>query len=408
MCSSKAFAIHYVVSLGDMTVITEPYLLVLNIALNRFDGVYWADPLWRKDLEAHLAQIADLAIACPVVEAKPPVTWEQVGALGIVVHPLPVMGRQSYLTLPFIAVKLWRAISTVRIVHTGIAGWPYPLGWIAIPIARFRRRFTILVVESAFWRIPPGIEVSPFARMRARLNEVINRALTRYCDVSFFTTQSYRDTLHAGPAETAHVLPAVWVDEDQLITTNQLARLAPTRGNAILFAGRLTEGKGVRILLNAVLRSRVPVDIVGNGELYDVVVRAQNEAPSLFRLLEPASYGTAFSSLLDRYAAIVVPTISDEQPRLIFDAFARGIPVLASATSGNRQIVEQAKTGLLYRPNDAEALAAVLTAAAADPARLRAMGETALQSMALRTHKAMHAVRAGAIAAALARHRRNR
>lgn len=388
--------------------ITEPYLLVLNIALNRYDGAYWAEPLWRKDLEAHLTQITNLAIACPVVDAKPPPSWEKIARREIIVHPLPAMGRLSYLTLPLLAVKLWQAISTVRIVHTGIAGWPYPLGWIAIPIARFRRRFTILVVESAFWRIPPGTRTSTVASMRARVTETINRALTRYCDVSFFTTQSYCDTLHIGPADTAHVLPAVWVNDDQLIPADQLAELAPAKGTAILFAGRLTDGKGVRILIDAIMRSRVPVDVIGDGELRDAVVKAQHTAPSLIRLLEPVGYGDAFSALLDRYAALVVPTISDEQPRIIFDAFARGIPVLASATSGNQQIVEHARTGLLYEPNDVAALAAVLTTAAADPVRLRTMGETALRGMEVRTHTAMHAVRAGTIATALAGHRRSR
>lgn len=285
---------------------------------------------------------------------------------------------------------------------------PYPLGWIAIPIARFRRRFTNLVIESAFWRIPSSIPASPVARMRARLTEAINRALTRYCDISFFATQSYRDTLHVGPANTAHVLPSVWVDDDQLIPADRLAELAPAKGTAILFAGRLPDGKGLRVLLDAIMRSRVPVDIIGDGDLRDVVVQAQYTAPSLIRLLEPVDYGAAFSALLDRYAALVVPTISDEQPRIIFDAFARGIPVLASATSGNRQIVEQARTGLLYEPNDVAATAAALAAAVADPVRLRTMGETGLRDMAVRTHAAMHAVRARAIATALAGHRRSR
>ena len=388
--------------------ITEPYLLVLNIPLNWHDGSYWADPLWRKDLEAHLAQIADLAIACPVVGAQPPPSWERIARTEIAVHRLPAMGRFSYLALPLTAVRLWRAISTVRIVHTGVAGWPYPLGWIAIPIAHYRRRFTILVVESAFWRIPTGLTVSLLARMRARLSETINRALTRFCDVSFYTTQSYRDTLHLGSPESAHVLPAVWVDEDQLISAEQLAERAPSRGTALLFAGRLTEAKGVRILLEAIKRSRVPVDIIGDGELRDAVVQAQEETPSLVRLLEPVDYGAAFSALLDHYAAIVVPTISDEQPRIIFDAFARGVPVLASATSGNRQIVEPAHTGLLYESNDADALATVLATAVADPAQLCAMGEAALQSMATRTHAAMHAARAAVVATALARDVRNR
>lgn len=391
-----------------MTVITEPYLLVLNIALHRHDGAYWADPLWRKDLEAHLGEIASLAIACPVIVAQPPASWERIVCDGIVVHPLPPMGRLSYLTMPLIAAKLWRAIGTVRIVHTGVAGWPYPLGWLAIPIARLRRRFTVLVVESAFWRIPPGVAASPFARMRARMNETINRALTRYCDLGFYTTQSYRDTLHAGPADTAHVLPAVWVDDDQLIPADHLTELRPQRGATLLFAGRLTEGKGLRILLDAIARSRVPVDIIGEGDLRDDVVRAQDETPALVRLLDPVDYGAAFSALLDRYAALVVPTISDEQPRIIFDAFARGVPVLASATSGNRQIVEPGRTGLLFAPNDVDALADVLTTAVADPDRLHAMGETALQGMAVRTHAAMHATRARTIAAAFAQRVRGR
>lgn len=382
--------------------ITEPYLLVLNIALNWHDGSYWADPLWRKDLEAHLAQIAHLAIACPVVAAPPPASWERIARPEITVHPLPPMGRQSYLTFPLIAAKLWRAISSAKIVHTGVAGWPYPLGWIAIPIARFRRRFTILVVESAFWRIPPGFTASPLAWMRAGLNEVVNRALTRACDVSFYTTKSYRDTLHLGPAESAHVLPATWVDEDQLITAEALAELAPSRGTALLFAGRLTEAKGVAILLEAIRRSRVPVDIIGDGDLRDMVVQAQADMPSLVRLLEPVDYGTAFSALLDRYAAIVVPTISDEQPRIVFDAFARGVPVLASATSGNRQIVDEARTGGLYAPNDVDALVTALAAATADPQRLHAMGQAALRSMQDRTHSAMHAARVATIATALA------
>ncbi len=388
--------------------ITEPYLLVLNIQLHWYDGDYWADPLWRKDLEAHLAEIADLSIACPVSNSQPLASWERITRGGIAIRPLPVMGRLSYLTWPRIAAKLWPAIAAARIVHTGVAGWPYPLGWIAIPIAHFRRRFTVLVVESAFWRIPPGARAAPFARLRARMHEAVNRALTRYCDLTFFTTQSYLDGLHMGPQETAHVLPAVWVDEDQLITRDRLAGLASEKGSAILFAGRLTDAKGVRILLEAIRRSRVPVDIIGEGDLREVVLRAQDEMPSLVKLLEPVDYGTAFSALLDHYAALVVPTISDEQPRIIFDAFARGLPVLASATSGNRQIVEQERTGLLFEPNDADALAAALTSAAAEPERLRAMGEAALQGMANRTHGAMHALRAKVIATQLARAHTNR
>ena len=382
--------------------ITEPYLLVLNIALYRHQGAYWADPLWRKDLEAHRAEIADLAIACPVHDAMPPDTWEKLSDPGITVHPLPPLGRASYLTWPFLAVRLWQAISRATIVHSGVAGWPFPLGWIATPLARLRRRFVVLVVESAFWRIPPGVSASPLAQARARMTEAVNRRMARWCDITFFTTQSYRDTLLGTPTASAHVLPAVWVDEAQLTTPERLAASAEAKGTALLFAGRLTAGKGVALLLDAIARSGVPVDIMGEGDLRDTVSAAQRADPTLVTLLDPVDYGTAFSTVLDRYAAVIVPTISDEQPRIVFDAFARGVPVVASATTGNRQIVEHERTGLLFEPNDPQALADALLAARRDPARLRRMGEAALASMASQTHAAMHATRAHAIAEALA------
>ena len=104
--------------------IALPYLLVLNVPLHWHAGGYWADPLWKKDLEAHRVQISHLSIACPVARRAPPADWQRLSASDITVHPLPSMGRFSVLLAPLIALRLWRAISGARIVHVGVAGWP--------------------------------------------------------------------------------------------------------------------------------------------------------------------------------------------------------------------------------------------------------------------------------------------
>ena len=381
--------------------IALPYLLVLNVPLHWHAGGYWADPLWKKDLEAHRGQISRLSIACPVARRAPPADWQRLSAIGITVHPLPEMGRFTPLFTPLLAARLWRAISKARIVHVGVAGWPFPLGWLAIPIARLRRRSLVLVVESAFWRIPPGTAASASARAKAGLWERVNRRAVAACDVSFFTTRAYLDELHRGARGTAHVLPAVWIDDDALIDPARLDGLVTTRRGRFLFAGRLTPGKGVDRLLEAVEQSGVAVDIIGDGDLRDAVLASARRHPGLVRLLDPVDYGPAFTALLDGYAALVVPTVTDEQPRVVFDAFARGLAVLASATSGNRQIVEHGRTGLLFTPGDTRALADILVEAQGDPDRIAAMGRTALTQMAGRTHAAMHAERALAITAAL-------
>ena len=381
--------------------ITKPYLLVLNIPLHWSDGLYWADPLWKKDLEAHLAEISRLAIACPVIRKAPPPTWLRLDPR-ITVHRLPAMGRLAALFTPLLLVRLWQAISDAEIVHTGVAGWPFPLGWLAIPLAQLRRCLLVVVVESAFWRIPPGASASSLARARAALWEGINARAVAKCDVTFFTTRSYLEDLHHGAPGVAHVLPAVWIDDDQLIPFYQLAALAAARRGRLLFAGRLTAAKGVALLLEAVEASGVAVDFVGEGDLAASVAAASARRPNLVRLIEPVGYGPAFSALLDEYAALVVPTITDEQPRVIFDAFARGLTVIASATSGNRQIVEHGQTGLLFKSGDGPALAVALREAQNDPDRLAAMGLASRMMMDGRTHAAMHAERARLIAAALA------
>lgn len=382
--------------------IALPYLLVLNVPLHRHDGGYWADPLWKKDLEAHRVEISDLALACPVIDGAPPPDWQRLADNGITIHPLPPMGRLAALLAPVIGARLRRAIAAARIVHIGVAGWPFPLGWLAAPIARAQRRALVVVIESAFWRIPPGTAASRLARWRAAAWEALNRRTIAACDVRFYTTQAYRETLDPGGRGAAHVLPAVWTDADQLIDLEALTSAAGRRQGRFLFAGRLTPGKGVETLLTAVERSGVAVDIVGTGELREAVLALAGRRPDLVRLIDPVDYGPAFVALLDGYAALIVPTLTDEQPRVIFDAFARGLAVIASATTGNGQVVADGRTGLLFAPGDVEALANALGAARGDPARIAVMGAAAHRDMAGRTHAAMHAGRALAVGKALA------
>lgn len=373
--------------------ITVPYLLVLNISLYYHDGSYWADPLWKKDLEAHRAEISDLLIACPVVRRSVPATWQRLAEPGITVYPLPAMGRLSPLLVPLLLVRLWHAISDAQIVHVAVAGWPFPLGWLAIPIARLRRRWLVLVVESAFWRVTPGAHVSHLRQLRAALWERINKRAAAACDIGFYTTQAYKQDLPTGVYATSYVLPAVWIDEEQLIDRDRLSVISTVRSGRFLYAGRLTAGKGVAMLLAAIEQSGIAVDIIGEGDLAGTVLAAASRYPHLVRLLNPVDYGPPFMRLLDSYAALVVPTVTDEQPRVIFDAFARGVTVIASATTGNQQIVEHDRNGLLFAAGDPQALATALITANARPDRIAVMGETARTEMQGRTHRAMHAER---------------
>jgi glycosyltransferase involved in cell wall biosynthesis len=101
--------------------------------------------------------------------------------------------------------------------------------------------------------------------------------------------------------------------------------------------------------------------------------------------------------LLDGYQAVVIPTISDEQPRIIFDAHARGVPVIASGTSGHTEFIGHMDNGLIVKPGDVDALAAAMDWATSHGAALQSMGLKGLEPMTVHTHQAMHRQRAEAI-----------
>jgi glycosyltransferase involved in cell wall biosynthesis len=71
---------------------------------------------------------------------------------------------------------------------------------------------------------------------------------------------------------------------------------------------------------------------------------------------------------------LVVPSESvDANPRVIPEAYAAGVPVLAFDGGGIPELIEHGVTGLLVQEHTAEALAEAILNAAGDPQRLKAM-----------------------------------
>ena len=61
----------------------------------------------------------------------------------------------------------------------------------------------------------------------------------------------------------------------------------------------------------------------------------------------------------------------------MLEAFARGVPVVATDLGGTPELVRHGTDGFLVAPDDAPGLATALQALVDDPARSRAMGKAA-------------------------------
>jgi glycosyltransferase involved in cell wall biosynthesis len=390
--------------------ITCRYLLVINVPLYRDNsGATYAGQLWFKDLAEHLSYLDSFMLACPVQEGTPAEVAlslqsdSRFSRVRIIDLPAPRSVVRAILALPRTAWRLLRAVRSAEVIHAGVAGWPIPYGWIVTPMAKLLGKKLIIIVESAPWRLNAGLPQGLKSRITASVYERLARWCLNRADLAIFTQDEYRQSLLVHGAERGHVIHASWIDQNVIISDAHADAIwrekigRNSSGLAILFAGRLEPQKGVAVLLEAirvVARKNIPatLDILGSGDLADKCREVSAELRGLthVNVLGTVAYGEPLFELLRRYHAVVLPSISDEQPRIVYDAYSQGVPALASGTAGLRDCIHESQTGWLVEPNNVDALSGVIERAAGNVEELRRMGMEALRVARSMTHQRMH------------------
>jgi len=152
-------------------------------------------------------------------------------------------------------------------------------------------------------------------------------------------------------------------------------------GGYVLYAGRLSIEKGVQVLLNA-WRSihDVPLKIMGDGPAVNNLkhfARTHNIPGVEFLGYVPRSQ---YETTMGQAKFLVVPSICyDNFPRVIAEAYACGIPVLASRIGSMEEYVFENKSGILFNPGNANDLVEKIRWMLTHPDELRAMGRWARQ-----------------------------
>ncbi len=153
---------------------------------------------------------------------------------------------------------------------------------------------------------------------------------------------------------------------------------AEPAGTRLLFVGRLTPVKGVRLLLEALeragaTRQDITLDIIGDGE-----DRAHLEA-----LAAPMGGRVRFlgyrsqeevAAALARADVLVLPSFAEGLPVVLMEALAAATPVICSQVAGVAELVEDGRSGFLVPAGDVATLTDRILVLAADPERRTRMG----------------------------------
>ncbi|HEY4911107.1 MAG TPA: glycosyltransferase family 4 protein [Methylomirabilota bacterium] len=145
-------------------------------------------------------------------------------------------------------------------------------------------------------------------------------------------------------------------------------RASPAGKPRILYVGRLSPEKNLSTVIEAArhLEPGSTTILTGPGPLRETLAA---QAARLGVLVEfPGVIEQSKLPAVYRGAnAFVLASFTEGHPKVLLEAMACGIPCVASNCAGNRSLITDGKTGLLFDPHSATALAACLKRVLTEP-----------------------------------------
>ena len=152
----------------------------------------------------------------------------------------------------------------------------------------------------------------------------------------------------------------------------------------VIFVGKVTQNKGVEILVEAACRlaqdiPNLHLRLLGRGEPA-LVERLRRRAAEFPGLLDVPGFISRdeLPTYLSAGQVFAAPSMYEGGPGFVYlEAMACGLPVIACAGSGVAEVVQHGATGLLVPPSDVAAVMDALRSLLTDRGRCQAMGESA-------------------------------
>jgi glycosyltransferase involved in cell wall biosynthesis len=190
---------------------------------------------------------------------------------------------------------------------------------------------------------------------------------------------------HIVPSRKVHVVPngidtARFARRDGRDEARRAVGL-PAGATIIGTVGRLSEIKRQDLLIRAFARAAIPgalLLLVGDGPMMDSL-RGLASGLGLGESVRFAGYQDEPERYVRAMDVFALTSRSEGMPLAVLEAWAAGVPVVASRVGGLPEMIDDGRTGLLFEPDDEAALASVLAALGGDPERCRRVGEAGLE-----------------------------
>lgn len=292
--------------------------------------------------------------------------------------PFPLLVLYPFIIFPILLYLLLKYRFDVVLVRPGLEGivcaslrrWGRPFGL----------RFGLLVEAFGDW-----MEVALVGR-KGLMRQVFYYALRLMSGFSINSadmlraesTSTMEKMRRFAPDKPFAVFPRVHLELFLKLAVAE-ERLNPEEFN-IIYIGELIPLKGVHYLIQALnnIIAQSPqahLTIVGEGKCRPDLEKMAEDM-NLQDSIEFTSYlpPEKVKERMVQSDLLVLPSMTEGLPRVIIEAMAVGLPIIATDVGSVRELVADGKNGYLIKPSDVAALTRALLAMASDRARAKQMG----------------------------------
>ena len=245
-------------------------------------------------------------------------------------------------------------IHTQNLVSMSYWIWKYAHK-IGVPVVHTLRDYWLLDPTTNIGQSPTML-VIPFRIYHRYLS---NKYVSVVTSPSNRTLEIFKDKGYFVNCEGIRIVNAISFSNE--ILKNSLSEKRQRKGKKVnfMYAGKLAENKGVKVLVEAFIKSNTDANLImcGDGDLKNWIIEQNYCNIKLMGKLEQ-------SQLFKEYKkadVLIVPSLWEEPfGRIVIEGAQYGLPIIGSDRGGIPEIIKELEFGSIYKADDVDALAELI------------------------------------------------